>query len=51
MADDILIIDSRHFSSSIIIKTYGEKYGKINLSNLSGECDIICKESAKYYQK
>jgi len=44
---DILIIDSKDIFpvDGIIIKTYSEKYGKINLSNLNGECDIICKES------
>lgn len=31
----------------LIVDVYSEKYGKINLSNLNGECDIICKESLK----
>ena len=28
----------------LLLKTGCEKYGKITLSNLNGECDIICKE-------
>ena len=46
---DLIIIEPGEIFpvDGLLIKTYSDKYGKINLSNLNGECDTICKDPIK----